>query len=204
MNIIPSLLDNNNNFNFQNKTIADLIKESDKQYLWSERGASKTDVVVVHYISAVEILPEHPFNLEAILSIYCKYGVSCHYMVSRDGCIFQLVPPAKKAWHCGGSIMPDPDNRIMVNDFSIGIELMATKDSGFTEAQYASLIELCVFLEKDFHCTFTYVGHDQISGIRAFDMGLRKDIKVDPGILFDWNKFYRQLNAHRYTEKLPK
>jgi len=34
-----------------------------------------------------------------------------------------------------------------------------------------------------------YVGHEDIAGERAVKLGLRKDIKTDPGNNFDWGKF---------------
>jgi N-acetyl-anhydromuramyl-L-alanine amidase AmpD len=85
--------------------------------------------------------------------------------------------------------MPEPDNRIGVNDFSIGIELMATEKSGFTMLQYKSLCNLCDSIEMRYGRTFSYVGHDQIAGERAVALGLRKEIKQDPGNLFDWQYF---------------
>ncbi|MCL2219027.1 MAG: N-acetylmuramoyl-L-alanine amidase [Chitinispirillia bacterium] len=94
-----------------------------------------------------------------------------------------------RAWHAGASIMPEPDNRKGANEFAIGIELMATAKSGFTDAQYNSLAELCKDIEKRRSKKMTYVGHDQIAGKRAVDMKLRADAKPDPGPLFDWGRF---------------
>lgn len=83
--------------------------------------------------------------------------------------------------------MPAPDNREGVNDFSIGIELMATLDSGFTDLQYESLLYLCEEIEKQYLIKY-YTGHEYIAGKKAIDLGLRKDEKVDPGNYFDWSK----------------
>jgi AmpD protein len=102
-----------------------------------------------------------------------------------------------KAWHAGGSIMPEPDNRRAVNDFSIGIELMATAASGFTTAQYRTLARLSVDIERRHARGFSYAGHDQIAGERAVALGLRAEKKVDPGALFGWERFYKELEAER-------
>ena len=93
--------------------------------------------------------------------------------------------------------MPEPDNRTGVNDFSIGIELMATEKSGFTELQYKSLCNLCDSIETRYGRTFKYVGHDQVSGERAVSLGLRKEIKQDPGDLFDWQYFFFNMEKLR-------
>jgi N-acetyl-anhydromuramyl-L-alanine amidase AmpD len=152
---------------------------------------------VLHYISASVTCPESPYDLGAILKIFTDYGVSSHFLISRQGEIFRLVPEQEKAWHCGGSCMPAPDLRKNVNEFSIGIELMATAESGFTALQYDAAAWLSVYLEKIYNKTFNYVGHDTIAGQEAVRLGLRKDLKVDPGCLFDWNLFRRKLSIIR-------
>lgn len=89
--------------------------------------------------------------------------------------------------------MPPPDNRTMVNSFSIGIELVATPDSGFTKEQYESCVMLCKDIEKRHVGKFVYVGHEHIAGEAAVQKGLRKDVKVDPGPNFDWERFRTSL-----------
>jgi N-acetyl-anhydromuramyl-L-alanine amidase AmpD len=101
----------------------------------------------------------------------------------------QLAPEGKKAWHCGGSIMPSPDLRQGVNDFSIGIELAATENSGYTAEQYESCAMLCHEIEGRYGI-MKYVGHQDVAGPLAVSMGLRQEIKTDPGFLFDWDKFH--------------
>jgi AmpD protein len=123
------------------------------------------------------------------LELFVRFGVSSHYLVDRDGVVRQLVPERKKAWHCGGSIMPAPDSRQGVNDFSIGIELVATEDSGYTDAQYESCALLCRDIEGR-HGRVHYVGHQDIAGEKAVALGLRADVRRDPGPLFDWGRFH--------------
>ena len=93
--------------------------------------------------------------------------------------------------------MPNPDKRQNVNEFSIGIELLATATSGFTTSQYRSLGILCYSIEQSSGLKMTYVGHDQIAGAKAVKMGLRGDCKVDPGPLFDWKRFFLEIDRHR-------
>jgi len=186
-------LDDKNRFVVDGITVGEKIASSGKVHLWEERAHGSVDTVVIHYMSAVNIAPQRPYDLDLLLGIFCDYGVSCHYLISRRGKVLRLVPEEKKAWHCGGSIMPEPDNRTGVNEFSIGIELAAAAQSGFTASQYNSLCKLCVDIEKRHGREMRYVGHDQIAGERAAARGLRKDCKTDPGPLFDWNFFLEKI-----------
>jgi N-acetyl-anhydromuramyl-L-alanine amidase AmpD len=192
--VVNCLLAEENGIPVSGNALGERIRVSGKRSLWSERSGAVIDTVVVHYTSAVLVAPEDPFSRERILSIFCDFGVSSHYMIEREGTVLNLVPEDKKAWHAGGSIMPQGDDRTGVNDFSMGIELVATWDSGFTGEQYIALTRLCLDMEKRFNRRFIYVGHEDIAGERAVALGLRHDIKVDPGVLFDWARF-RELLA---------
>jgi N-acetyl-anhydromuramyl-L-alanine amidase AmpD len=197
MKITECLLDDENKLLVDGVTLGELIRLSGKQHLWEERRSGRIDTIVFHYISAVAVLPGTPYRHEIILKIFCNYGVSSHFLISRRGRVFLLVPEDKKAWHCGGSIMPEPDNRQAVNEFSIGIELVATPGSGFTLSQYHAAARLCVDLENRYRKRFFYTGHDRIAGERAVTLGLRKEAKVDPGKLFDWEAFFHLLENNR-------
>jgi N-acetyl-anhydromuramyl-L-alanine amidase AmpD len=189
MKTIPFLLDLNNGEIVDQKSVAQRVRDAGKEHLWSEREKGLIDTVVIHYASAVNIDPLRPFDTRLIVRIFCDLGVSSHYLIDREGDVFLLVPEEKRAWHCGGSIMPAPDNRIGVNEFSIGIELVATPSSGFTKKQYASLALLRKDLLKRYGDSLRFVGHQDIAGKRAVELGLRKDEKVDPGEAFDWTAF---------------
>lgn len=173
----------------QQFTFSSLNDYNSKSPLWEDRSDQEIDTVVIHFISAEDFYPKTPFVLELIFPLYFRFGVSAHYMIDRDGTIYHLVPEEKKAWHCGGSIMPEPDNRQWVNSFSIGIELVATAESGYTKAQYTALGELTQNIETRWDIK-SYVGHDEIAGDRAVSLGLRKDCKPDPGKHFQWDTFH--------------
>jgi len=193
MKIYDCFLDDTNGYAVGTSTVGALIASSGRPRLWEERKEGLVDTVVVHFISAVNVDPRRPYDLDLILKIFCDYGVSSHYLVTRRGRIFRLVPEEAKAWHAGLSMMPEPDDRTGVNEFSIGIELMATEHSGFTALQYGALRELCIEIERRYGKKMTYVGHDQIAGERVVGLGLRKEPKVDPGPLFDWDFFRKSL-----------
>lgn len=168
-------------------TVGERLGRTGADRLWEERG-SEIDTVVIHYISAVGLTPRTPYHLPTMLRIFCDYGVSSHYLIERRGRVWRLVPEEGKAWHCGGSIMPPPDDRAGVNDFAIGIELVATHHSGFTKRQYAALAALCRGIECR-RGSMKYVGHEDVAGRRAVELGLRREPKCDPGPLFDWEHF---------------
>lgn len=170
------------------------------------------DTVVVHYASAIywfdpsfqKIVSEegkayaekigltkdnvdaHKYDPYLVKAIFEAYGVSSHYAIARDGTVIRFVPDNDRAYHAGRSTMPT-DGREGVNDFSIGIELMAshpnddptvkTKEDAYTEAQYESLNKLIAQLCND-HGIDAVVGHDEIAPGR----------KTDPGPLFQWDR----------------
>jgi N-acetylmuramoyl-L-alanine amidase len=189
MKITPFLLDMNNSSIIEGISVGERVRLANKEHLWSQRDNGVIDTVVIHYASARAIDPKRAFDMRLVVKIFCDLTVSSHYLIARNGVIFLLVPEDKKAWHSGGSIMPDPDNRQGVNEFSIGIELIATDASGFTKKQYAALSRLRKNMEKRYGKTFIFVGHEEIAGERAVGLGLRKDCKIDPGDLFDWRAF---------------
>jgi N-acetyl-anhydromuramyl-L-alanine amidase AmpD len=189
MKYLDLLLDKNNGADADGDTVGMLIAAGGREFLWNERPEGcRLDVLVVHYISAEESAPDAPFRPGAILRRFCDCMVSSHYLIDRGGMIFRLVPEEKRAWHCGGSIMPEPDNRQNVNDFSIGVELVATDASGFAVEQYESLTMLCKDIGERHGHAFAMVGHEHIAGERAVSMGLRANAKTDPGPLFAWRK----------------
>ena len=145
------------------------------------------DTVVIHFSSAISVDPAHWADPARVMQIFRQSHVSAHYLIDRSGTIYRLVPEQDIAWHAGGSIMPAPDNRRNVNRFSLGIELIATRTSGYTEAQYASLTTLLHGIKGRYPIRHI-VGHDEISGPRAVHMGLRADLKEDPGPLFEWSR----------------
>jgi Negative regulator of beta-lactamase expression len=193
MKITPCLLDVKNQIIIDKVPLGRHIVNLHKEHLWDDRVHAFIDTIVIHYASAADLDLKRRFDALLVMRIFCDLGVSSHYLINRRGGVYQLVPEKKKAWHCGGSIMPAPDSRQGVNEFSIGIELIATSVSGFTEKQYSSLGTLCADIEKRHGKKMTYIGHQDIAGTRAVDLGLRKDIKADPGKNFDWEKFKRCL-----------
>ncbi|WP_249872636.1 N-acetylmuramoyl-L-alanine amidase [Oceanobacillus saliphilus] len=159
--------------------------------------------VMMHFTSNVIGNPQSPYELEDTRTIFIDYGVSAHYLIGRNGEIYNLVPEDRVAFHAGKGDLPDyPHYQDQLNDYSIGIEVMAigTKEEmqtmmsdsfydsidpahiGYTDAQYASLKRLLddillrnPSIKKDRNHV---VGHDEYAPGR----------KTDPGSLFDWSR----------------
>jgi N-acetyl-anhydromuramyl-L-alanine amidase AmpD len=159
--------------------------------------------LMIHFCSVCVEQPQNPYDLNAICKVFEDYGVSAHYLIGRDGTVYQLVDENRVAYHAGKGKLPFPpylENSF--NSSSIGIELMgigtqeemaaymtaaeyariAKEDIGFTQAQYTSLKQLISDIQKR-HPQIQMdrrhiVGHDEYAPTR----------KTDPGSLFDWKK----------------
>ncbi|MDH3638718.1 MAG: 1,6-anhydro-N-acetylmuramyl-L-alanine amidase AmpD [Gammaproteobacteria bacterium] len=159
-----------------------------------ERPADVTvDVLVIHNIS----LPPGEFGGPYVEQLFCndlevghhayfreicEMRVSAHFFIPRGGGLIQFVPVHKRAWHAGES---ECFGRVNVNDFSIGIELEGTDDSGFEDAQYATLIETSRGLLR----AFPELAPDHVFGHSDVAPGR----KTDPGPCFDWTRYRRAL-----------
>jgi N-acetylmuramoyl-L-alanine amidase len=100
--------------------------------------------------------------------------VSAHYVVARDGTVFQLVDERKRAWHAGKSKW---GNDTDLNSSSIGIELDNDGDEPYADKQITSLLALLADIEGRYPIpAANFVGHADIAPTR----------KSDPGRLFPW------------------
>lgn len=81
-------------------------------------------------------------------------GVSCHYVVSPEGTIYEIVSPTKRAWHAGDSSYA---GRSDYNDFSIGIEVSHVDNQAYGSNQIPAVTELCSWLVKQHPIARTYV-----------------------------------------------
>lgn len=158
-----------------------------------------TEGIVIHYFSGKYQFPDDPFNPEKCYNLFVDlnrskeerehyimdslpnrtYG-SAHYMIDREGVIYELVPLPYKAWHAGES---EWNGQTDCNAWMIGIELLATYDSGYTDAQYYALDSLTEQLISNYGISWDNItGHEDIA----------PDRKSDPGPNFDWD-LYKQL-----------
>jgi N-acetyl-anhydromuramyl-L-alanine amidase AmpD len=170
---------------------------------YSENRTNQITHLMIHFISNAALKPEEPYNVDDVYSLFEEYNVSVHYLIDRNGEIYSLVPENRVAYHAGkGSLRDFPEYENKMNQYSIGIELMAigTKEemtaiipedtynqidpslAGYTDAQYQSLNRLVHNIVKRnpsiLHDRQHIIGHDEYAPGR----------KTDPGSLFDWSR----------------
>ena len=107
-----------------------------------------------------------------------KSEVSCHYLINRNGKVFNMVDDQNIAWHAGKSMWQKYKN---LNKNSIGIELVNKGHKygyqNFTKKQINVLVNLCRKLKKKYKIkNNSILGHSDIAPLR----------KVDPGEKFPW------------------
>lgn len=150
---------------------------------------SEINLLVIHNIS----LPPSDFGGSGIIELFTNtldpkqhpyyeeikdLRVSSHFLIRRDGELFQFVSLLDRAWHAGKSEFA---GRTCCNDFSIGIELEGTDDLAYEDAQYQTLINLTQLLMK----VYPGIGLNRIVG----HCDIAPDRKTDPGESFDWSRF---------------
>lgn len=130
------------------------------------------DTIVIH--SSYDAIGSDPYSVSGVIKEYTDAGVSAHYLIGRDGTIYRLVADKNIAYHAGVSKMSD--GRTNVNDFSIGIEMINTKEGKYADEQYEAVNNLITYLKGKYSIK-NIVGHDDIAPGR----------KTDPWN-FDWKR----------------
>lgn len=139
---------------------------------YEKSDSRKIDTIIIH--SSYNALGGDEYDLDKLIKEYKEYGVAPHYLIDRKGKIYRLVADKNIAYHAGESEVPD--GRKSVNNFSIGIELMNTKDDKCTSDQYSALKKIVADLKNSYKIKYV-LGHNQIAPGR----------KTDPWN-FDWGK----------------
>lgn len=149
------------------------------------------DLIVVHSIS----LPPGQFGGTAIHQLFTNtldwnehpyfrtiqgLKVSAHFLIQRDGSLWQFVDCCERAWHAGPSAYRGRSN---CNNDSIGIELEGLEGLTFEPQQYDTLTRLCVDLAHRFPIAHI-AGHEHVAPGR----------KQDPGPGFDWPRLRHRLS----------
>jgi N-acetylmuramoyl-L-alanine amidase len=101
--------------------------------------------------------------------------VSAHYLIARDGKIFQLVDERARAWHAGDSRWGTVTD---LNSASIGVELDNDGEQPFPPEQIRALVALLTDICGRYRIPPSHViGHADVAPGR----------KVDPSALFPWD-----------------
>lgn len=139
------------------------------------------DKLIIHYteVSFSDAL--------TLLTKPSERPVSSHYLIHKNGTIFELLDPKFRAWHAGESYW---DGQISINNSSIGIELDNNGQEAFPDRQIESLIILAKNLISHYNLKQEYIlGHSDIACHR----------KSDPGQLFPWQELAKN-NIGLYFE----
>jgi N-acetylmuramoyl-L-alanine amidase len=153
-------------------------EESPRNVVWvqsphySARPAGKAiTAIILHHTGAM--------TAKSTLSWFQapESKVSAHYVIDRNGDLYQMVKEENKSWHSGKSELHGQSD---VNSFSIGIELVGDGKAEFPKAQYEALAWLVKTLKKKYNVEdSSIVGHKDIAPGR----------KVDPEP-FNWDLFW--------------
>ena len=157
----------------------------------------------------VQFIIIHATGTEAVqetLDVFEKRDVSAHYVIDRDGTVYGLVDPDKRAWHAGVSDWQGYCQKTGfkgLNDASIGIELQCpakeTMENGevcqfdnFSNDQIVACVELCKRLMRIYDIPLPHVlRHSDVSPGR----------KCDPGETFPWDVFKKMLKKETTTKR---
>lgn len=105
-----------------------------------------------------------------------KTQVSAHYVIGRDGAVYQMLNDYLRAWHGGAAKW---GNLTDINSGSIGIELDNNGFEPFSDSQINSLLTVLTNLKKTYNIpAANFIGHSDIAPGR----------KVDPNVSFPWKK----------------
>ena len=146
-----------------------------KSLNYDKRNNKKISFLILHYTALPSITDSIKYLCDK------KNKVSCHYIISQNGKIYNLVDEKHRAWHAGQSAwLLEKD----LNSASIGIELdfsTINNNNKFSKLLIESLISLLKYLKKKYKIDKKNIlGHSDIAPYR----------KIDPGEKFPWKKLY--------------
>lgn len=141
------------------------------------KGSGRPDILLLHYTGMTSAAKAIEWLARP------DSGVSCHYVIDRDGRITQMVAEDMRAWHAGVSYWAGEAD---INSCSIGIEI----DNPGHELGYPEFPEtqMCAVetLAQDIVARWEIapervLAHSDIAPAR----------KLDPGEKFDWARLAR-------------
>lgn len=172
--------------------------------------------IVIHYFSCKNVDGSKSFDLAACWNLMVDLNrpkvdrehylldersskgrvyASAHLFIGRKGEAWKLIDFDRRGYHAGVSSLNGVTG---CNQWTIGIELIGSIDSGFTDEQYCALAKLCkTFMKKYDFDIDSIAGHDQVR-YEAILNGKKSSFKCDPsgtkdgqGSNFDWDKLTR-------------
>ena len=132
----------------------------------------RANLIVVHFTEENSVEQ----SLNTLRTQNSGGRVSAHYLVGKDGHIYQLVSDRDRAWQAGAGSWGTITE---LNSASIGIEIDNDGHSPFPDAQVDSVLALLGDLCTRLHIPRqSVIGHQDLAPTR----------KPDPGPLFPWKR----------------
>lgn len=134
--------------------------------------ARRAQLIVVHFTEQGSV----DESIKTLSDPNSPHRVSAHYLLGKDGHIYQLVPDSLRAWQAGAGRW---GTMTELNSASIGIEIDNNGQERYPEPQVQALLKLLDDLTSRLHIPKTSViGHQDLAPTR----------KIDPGPLFPWKR----------------
>lgn len=162
--------------------VADSIKYPKDWVGTTNFGLRKPNFVIIHHTAQN--------NCDETIKTFTlvRTQVSSHYLICKDGTLFQMLNDYLRAWHAGTSKW---GNLTDVNSASIGIEIDNNGRDTFTEAQLNTLMGLLANLKKTHGIPVAnFIGHGDIAPGR----------KVDPNVNFPWKRLADMEYGYWYAD----
>ena len=152
----------------------------DKTVSFGMRTASLRDINTIIVHSVFNASGGDIYDIDLIINQFARYHVSSHYVIGREGNIYQLVKEKNVSFHAGQSSLPNGQQG--VNLCSIGIELMDSIGTSPTEKQIQSLTLLVKDIQRRYPIKYI-LRHSDIAPGR----------KTDPWNM-DWEDFMSRIS----------
>ena len=135
-------------------------------------------------------------DLQSVLSAFQdpSFYASVHYVVDKDGTVYQMVPDKDVAWHAGNWSM---------NMHSIGIEHIGFEANGnadYTPAMYKASAELVKYLTNKYDIPRDrahILGHDNVPSATT---GGIAGMHTDPGPFWNWQNYMAMIAGSWWTK----
>lgn len=138
------------------------------------QDARRALVIVLHYTQQDSVQE----SLNTLRTANSQGKVSAHYLLGKDGRLYQLVADSQRAWHAGGGRWGTITD---LNSASIGIEIDNNGIDPYPDVQIEALIALLQDLTTRLRIPrHQIIGHSDLAPSR----------KVDPGAHFPWKRLH--------------
>lgn len=133
-------------------------------------GMRKPNFVILHHTAQDSIQQTlRTFTLD-------RTQVSAHYIIDKEGKVYQLLNDYLRAWHAGNGRWGSVTD---LNSISLGIEMDNNGTDPYTEPQISNLLTLLDTLKLNYNIPAeNFIGHGDIAPGR----------KVDPDVNFPWKR----------------